>query len=690
MSNESNIQGRPRWQAYPVGAVLGQKASWKADSASKPDDLSVVYAAGTNMLADFPTGHSQPVIPFPQPAGTREILTSQPTKKITLVIPCFNEANGVGRVIDGIPREKISQAGYSIDVLVIDNNSSDETPAVARSRGARLIHEPKRGKGHAIKAALSAINDDCDYVVMIDGDDTYKTAEILRLLEPLESGFCDVVMGSRLAGRMKNNSMKGLNRLGNWFFSFMVRHIFKVNITDTLSGYFAWRYDVIKALRPYLKSPGFTIEMEMITKMARMNYQIYSVPITYAPRAGESSLRPLHDGKRILATFFKQIFWRPGGKRVVAFVSDAVHPFHKGGKEKHLHEVSRRLVNHGREVHIYTMNWWKDEKQKHIEIDGIHYHAICQLYPLYTGDRRSIKQGLLFALACFKLIKEPFDVVDVDHIPFFPLFSMRIVCALRRKKLYATWHEVWGRDYWREYLGGLNGYFGYIVEKLAMKMPGVFISVSEHTTKRLREAGVQREVQTVLNGVDFEPIQAAPKHDESSDVIYAGRLIGHKNVDLLIRAIAQVKMHRPDVSCVVVGDGPEKPSLEKLIHTLDLANNVTLQNFLPDNRELYGLIKASKMLVLPSVREGFGLIVAEATACDTPVITTGHQNNAARELVIEGKNGYLTDADNRDLADQICRLLEDPQPLSPRQTFLSEFGAMNWNRAAADFNEVLV
>ena len=677
MSEAENLSGQSRWPQYYAVADDGIENPGTYQASIAGAEVHPGIWAGKR---DF----------FNVGAKLQAVSDIQPhARKITLIIPCLNEAETVGRVIDGIPREKIKAAGYVIDVLVIDNGSSDATEAVARQRGARVIHEPNRGKGQAIKTAMAAIGDDCDFVVMIDGDDTYKTGEILRLIEPLESGFCDVVLGSRLAGRMGKSSMKFLNRLGNWFFSFLVRHVFQVNVTDTLSGYFAWRYSVIKNLRPHLKSSGFAIEMEMITKMSRLNYEIYSVPITYAPRVGESSLRPLRDGRRILGMFTRQLFWKPRQKNRVAFVSDAVQPFHNGGKEKHLHEISRRLVNHGREVHIYTMKWWDGARD--IELEGIHYHAICRRHQLYSGKHRSIWQGLVFSLACLKLAWKPFDVVNVDHIPFFPLFSMRLICWLRRKKLYATWHEVWGREYWLDYLGGTSGRIGYLVERLAMKMPDVFISVSEHTTRRLKKAGVRGQIQTVLNGVDLEPIHQAPRHpDESIDVIFAGRLIDHKNVDLLIKAIARVRTNHPEVDCLVIGDGPEKAALEDLVAALDLEQNVRLQGFLASQRELYGLIKASKMLVLPSVREGFGLIVAEASACDVPVITTDHENNAARDLIVEGGNGYLTAASDKQLAKRIGMLLEQDGEMTPRETFMREFGKMNWNRAAADFNRLLV
>jgi dolichol-phosphate hexosyltransferase len=232
-------------------------------------------------------------------------------KKITVLIPCYNEASGIAGVISGFPREALANYGYELDVLVIDNNSSDNTAEVAAAAGARVIHEAKQGKGNAIRTGFYSIDHTTDYVVMLDGDDTYRPEEILRLVEPIDSGFCRVVIGSRLGGKISHGSMRGFNRLGNWLFSHMVRYSYRVNVTDVLTGYFAWHREVIEALRPHLKSNGFAIEMEMITKMARLGEEIYSVPISYHARAGESSLSPIGDGTRILRMFVANLRWQP-------------------------------------------------------------------------------------------------------------------------------------------------------------------------------------------------------------------------------------------------------------------------------------------------------------------------------------------------------------------------------------------
>jgi len=612
---------------------------------------------------------------------------SNATKKITVVIPCYNEETGIAAVIKGFPRAALRRHGFSLEVLVVDNNSSDRTSEVAAAAGARVIHEPKQGKGNAIRTGFYNVSDDTDYVVMCDGDDTYKAHEILRLVEPLNSNFGDVIIGSRMGGKIRAGSMPLFNRLGNWGFSFLVRSVYKVNVTDTLTGYFAWKREVIVKLRQHLQSTGFAIEMEMITKMARMGYDIYSVPISYEPRLGESSLRPVHDGSRILREFIRQISWRPGMERI-AFVSDSIWQYNKGGKEKRLHEITRRLVKEGRQVDIYTMKWW-DGPRDIVTKDGVHLHGVTRKYNLYKGERRSISQALLFSLGCIRLLFRPFDVVDVDSMPFFPLFVVRPIASLRRKKMYATWHEVWGKGYWTSYMGPA-GRLGAATEWLAMKLPHVIISNSDHTTRSLKEAGVTKRIVTVPLGADVDNILMLPVHDMESDIIFAGRLLENKNVSLLIEAIAKVKRQKADIRCLIIGMGPERKKLERMVADGDLQNNITFLNFLEDHNELYSLMKASKMFVLPSVREGFSVVVVEANACGIPVITTTHPQNAAQDLIVEGENGYLAEPTPAALAAQIEKILSQKTVLQPQYTLESRFKRYRWNEAAEDVERTLI
>jgi glycosyltransferase involved in cell wall biosynthesis len=230
---------------------------------------------------------------------------------LAILIPCYNEEKSIAKVINKIPKEKIKQLGLVPKILVINNNSTDKTREEALRAGATVIDEHKKGKGNAMRRGFSSLPDDTAYVVMLDGDDTYNPKEITRLVEPLQSKFCKVIIGSRLSGRMTPGAMNIVSRAGNWFFTHLVRSTHNVAVTDVLTGYFAWTRDAIEDLTPHLKSAGFAIEMEMITKMARMGYGIYSVPISYTPRIGESNLNPISDGTRILSMYAQTLRWRP-------------------------------------------------------------------------------------------------------------------------------------------------------------------------------------------------------------------------------------------------------------------------------------------------------------------------------------------------------------------------------------------
>lgn len=334
----------------------------------------------------------------------------------------------------------------------------------------------------------------------------------------------------------------------------------------------------------------------------------------------------------------------------IAFVSDAVYPFNKGGKERRLWEISRRLQSKGVEVHIYTMKWWAGKKT--LDLDGVQLHAICKCRSLYDGERRSITQALMFGLATLKLMVARFDVIDIDAIPYFPIFAGRIVCALRRKRMVATWHEVWGKEYWQSYLGRLAP-VSAVTERLAAHMPAAIVAYSQQTSNRLvDELGVTAPISTIELGVDMSTIRAEKRSILHSDVLFAGRLLANKNVDLLLQAVALMKEDRPEIRCCIVGEGPERSRLESLSIALGLEQNVVFHDFFPGS-EIYGVMKSATVLALPSIREGFGLVVLEANSCGLPVVTVDHPDNAARHLITEGQNGFVAKADPVSLAESL-------------------------------------
>jgi len=340
----------------------------------------------------------------------------------------------------------------------------------------------------------------------------------------------------------------------------------------------------------------------------------------------------------------------------IAFVYDPVFPFIKGGAEKRFFEIGKRLSQEGYDVHLYGMKSWKGPKI--IKHAGMTLHGICKNYPLYTKTgRRSIYQAVMFGIASFRLWREPFDVIDCCGFPYFSLFPARIITWVRRKKLYSTWHEVWGKEYWKKYLGPL-GIFGYFIERLAVLLPDEIISVSNGTAEAIRhKLGRKKNITVIPNGLDVERIKNVKAASESSDIIYVGRLLTHKNVDILVRATGLLAKEHPEISFVIVGDGPERKNLEKLAEDLQIKKNVSFLGRVEKDQDVHAHMHASKVMVLPSTREGFGIVVLEGNACGLPVVTIDHKNNAAKDLIVNNENGALCGLDEKELADTIEQVL---------------------------------
>jgi glycosyltransferase involved in cell wall biosynthesis len=253
-------------------------------------------------------------------------------------------------------------------------------------------------------------------------------------------------------------------------------------------------------------------------------------------------------------------------------------------------------------------------------------------------------QGILFGLHCFKLIFERWDSIEVDHMPYFPLYSTRIVCWLKQKKMYATWHEVWGRKYWMEYMGGFSGVVAYLIERFSIFLPDTFISVSQHTSERLQSVyGVNpARIAVCQNGLDTSTAGVVPAAKETCDIIYAGRLMKHKNVKMMIAAVEKLVPDFPKLTVTIVGNGPEKTNLIKYVENLGLQKNITFLSFLPHHHEVFSIMKSAKVFCLPSLREGFGLAVLEANACGIPALVVKHPENAAQDLIQE-ENGLVVE-----------------------------------------------
>lgn len=338
----------------------------------------------------------------------------------------------------------------------------------------------------------------------------------------------------------------------------------------------------------------------------------------------------------------------------LAFLYNGVYPFMKGGVEKRIFELGKRLSkNYDCDVTWYCMKLWEGKDE--MVIDGIRMKAICFYKPFYKNRRRSITQAIFFGIFCSKLINEGFELIDVQNFPYFHCFTSKLTTLLKNQKFILTWHEYWG-EYWLSYLG-YPGYFGRFIEYLTTKLSGNNVAVSEFTKKKLEARGIKAKV--IPNGIDWKVIQRVRKDREECDVIYVGRLIKEKQVDLLLKAVALLKKEGIKVKVKIIGDGYERRKLEKYAKENKL--DVSFLGFLERQEEVYSELKSAKVFVLPSLREGFGISVLEALACKLPCLVINARENAAKYLIREGYNGFAVEDSPISMAEKIQLLLSDSE-----------------------------
>ncbi len=215
------------------------------------------------------------------------------TPQISVVIPCLNEEEAVGRVVDQA-LEGIRRSGRTGEVIVVDNASTDRSAEVAAAHGARVVSEPRRGYGSAYLAGLAAAQG--EYVVMGDADETYPLQELAPFVDRLEEGD-DLVIGSRFEGTIHGDAMPFLNRfVGNPILTGMLNLLFGVKVSDAHCGMRAVRKDALQALE--LHSTGMEFASEMVFKAYRRDLKVSEIPIDYYPRVGESKLNRFGDAWR--------------------------------------------------------------------------------------------------------------------------------------------------------------------------------------------------------------------------------------------------------------------------------------------------------------------------------------------------------------------------------------------------------
>ena len=372
----------------------------------------------------------------------------------------------------------------------------------------------------------------------------------------------------------------------------------------------------------------------------------------------------------------------------IAFVYDGLYPYLKGGAERRYFELATRLsARH--DVHYITWRHWGAARSaRHA---GFTVHGVGDPRPFYGDDgRRTVGEAAAFALRLLPVLRrQRYDVIDCSATPYLPLYTTWFAARATRTPLVATWHEFWG-DHWKAYLADRQAVAqaGQLAEAGCRPLGDIRVAVSQFTADRLAVGPHGTDARVVGNGVDLGAIRRIRASAQKADVVFVGRLIEDKKVDVLLRAVHQLLGEFPEIRCTIIGDGPERGPLERLATSLSLGSNVRFAGPMEDGKT-FGLLKSAKALALPSIREGFGIAVIEAlaTGC-VPVVARG-PHTAAPALVRDGVDGLVCDPTPESLAASFAVLLRDQARLSSMQRAARQAAAQwDWDFLAQQMEDV--
>jgi glycosyltransferase involved in cell wall biosynthesis len=329
----------------------------------------------------------------------------------------------------------------------------------------------------------------------------------------------------------------------------------------------------------------------------------------------------------------------------IALIYDRLYPQNIGGLERYYDALARGLAA-SNSVSYITQGV---DTEDPVDFRPYRVVTVAPSSPYYSsrGNRR-IWPTVRFGLGVFvHLLRHgrDYDVVQSASFPFFSVIAARLAFTLRRRnrpKLIVDWLEVWPRDYWISYTGALFGRVGYAIQQLCMRAPDQGVTYSSLHEARL---GAHRSPILRLTGLATEMPKAphaSAARGSVPNVVFAGRHIPEKQASLIPEVIQEARRLNAAIRGTIIGDGPERADVARAIAERDLEGAVQLPGFVSDD-ELNRMLQSASCLLLPSLREGYGLIVIEAAAYGTPCVTIDAPDNAAKELIVNGVNGFVVD-----------------------------------------------
>jgi glycosyltransferase involved in cell wall biosynthesis/O-antigen/teichoic acid export membrane protein len=605
------------------------------------------------------------------PVGGSAALRSVPSAiRLSLVLPCHNAGSGLADVLREAIAE-LSDAGTR-EIIVVSDGSTDDTARVATGfadRGVRVIEYPDNGgKGHALRVGLAEARG--EYIAFMDADGDIGPEALRPFLALMEMYQPDLVLGSK-RHPLSDVDYPPIRRFLSWGYHRFTRLLFRVNVRDTQTGMKLIRRDVLAAVLPRMTEEGYVFDLEMLVVAKQLGFdRIFEAPVRVGYRfASQMSLRtPLRMLAESMRIFYRRyvlnsyVFESPlpavGGGSELEIVPlpdghppqvralrililnwrDIVNP-ESGGAEVFTHEVAKRWVEQGHEVSLLTSRFPSGRAME--VIDGV---RITRVGRLRRGTYHLMVQRRLAALSGFDVVLD-----EINTVPFFtPLWQDHLPPTV------ALIHQL-ADDVWDAEIPRALAMIGRRVEPHLLRMyrDVPVATVSSSTMTDLGRLGL-RDVRVVLEGRDEAPPMRHIFKEAVPTFVFIGRLAANKRPDHAIEAFGRIRRSLPDAKLWVIGRGAMERDLRATApEGVEFLGRVSRE-------EMYERMARAHCLLVPSVREGWGLVITEANGVGTPAV--GYDAPGIRDAIRPGRTGTLVAAgDPLALGDAAVELIRNEE-----------------------------